>query len=121
MLLATGLYIEPSNMWQNKFLSEKKWSDFKNFFAEECHDLRKLKCINTSQVDFHNSNTDITMQGNISEALDNLAMATTSEKNVLTQLTSTIKQLAETNKTLTDQIKTLTAKNVRLAENGRHQ
>ena len=39
--------------------------------------------------------------------LDNLAMSTTSEKDVLNQLTSTIKQLAENDKILAEQTKTL--------------
>ena len=39
--------------------------------------------------------------------LDKLAMSTTSEKDVLNQLTSTIKQLALTDKILAEQTKTL--------------
>ena len=40
----------------------------------------------------------ITIQDEIAEKLDNLDMSTTSEKDVLTQLTSNIKHLAETKK-----------------------
>ena len=53
--------------------------------------------------------------------MKNLAIETTSEKYLLTQLTSTIKQLAETIKTLMDKSKTLTATNASLTENCGHQ
>ena len=63
----------------------------------------------------------ITMQDDIVNSLENLSMATTSEKDVLTHITNTIKHLEETYKILTDKIKTLMAKNLRLTENGRYQ
>ena len=46
----------------------------------------------------------ITMQDNIVKALENLAMTTTSDKYVLTQLTSNIKQLEENNRNLMEKI-----------------
>ena len=41
-LLDMGMYKEPRNMCPKKLLSEEKWDDFKNFFAEEYHDLCKI-------------------------------------------------------------------------------
>ena len=52
------------------------------------------------------------MKDNITKALENLAMAKTSERDLLTHITRTTKQLAENNNILTDQINTLTATNM---------
>ena len=57
-----------------------------------------MKHINTAQPGFHGANIKIKMKDNISNELYNLFIAITSEKDVPTQLTSTIKQLAEINK-----------------------
>ena len=59
----------------------------------------------------------ITMQYNISQALENLAMATTAEKDVLSQMTKTT-NIKQTSKILTDQVKELTATNAHLISNG---
>ena len=97
-MLATGLYTEPSKMWHKKLSSDKTWAGFNNFFADEYHDLHKLQHINTTQAGFHGSNMAITMQGNIFEALENLAMDTISEIDVPTQITSTTNNLTENKK-----------------------
>ena len=68
-----------------------------------------MKCINATLARFYGDNMSIKAQDDIDEALDNLVMATNPEKDILTQLTSTIKHLSETNKILTEQINTLTA------------
>ena len=94
MVLSTGMYTESRKMWRNKLSSKKIWGDLKKFFAEEYHDLRELQYINATQEGVHAANKSITMQIKITESLYNLAMATTSEKDVLTQLTSSIKHLA---------------------------
>ena len=99
-------------MWRNNLSSDKTWAGFKKFFADEYNDLRELQNINSTQAGFYGSNMDITIQDDIFEALDNLSMATTSEIDLLTQITRTTKQLAETKNILTDQINTLTATNV---------
>ena len=97
MVLAMGLNIEPINMWHKKLSSEKTWDHSKEFLVEEYHAIRQIKRINTNQAGFHGSNMDIKIQDGINGALENLTMAKTPEKYVLTQLTRTIKQLAETN------------------------
>ena len=48
-------------------------------------------------------------------------MATTAEKYVLAQITSTIQHLTDINNILTEQFKTLMATNTHLKEYGRHQ
>ena len=63
----------------------------------------------------------ITMQDNITEELDNLAMYKSSEKYELTHLISTIIILVKTNKILMEKIKTLTPINGRLISNRGHQ
>ena len=80
MVLYKGMYIEPSNIWLKKLLSDKTWADFKNFFAEEYCDIRKLQRINATQAGFHGANMTITIQDEIYEALYNLSTYTSSEK-----------------------------------------
>ena len=77
MVLATGIYTKPINMWGNKPASRKKWSEFNKFFAEEYHNLRKLKHDNVTKAGFCGANISITIKDEISEALDNLAMVKT--------------------------------------------
>ena len=77
-------------MWRKKLSSNKTWAGFNKLFAEEYHDLPKLQSISIIQAGFHGANMAIKMQEKISEELENLVMATASEKDVLTQLTSTI-------------------------------
>ena len=54
------------------------------------------------------------MKEKISETQDNLDMSTTIERDLLTQITSTIKHLEDTNKILMEEVKTLIATNARL-------
>ena len=88
-----GLYTEPRTMWRKKLSYERILDVFKKFYTKDYHDLRELQRINTTQVGFCGANMAIKMQYYIYEALDNLSMTTTS-KNVLTQINSTIKHLA---------------------------
>ena len=110
-------------MWRKNLSSDKtwEWDGFKKFFEEEYYDIRELQHINSTQAGFYGANMDITMQDGISEAWENLDIATTLEKYVLTHITRTTKQLEEKNNILTDQINTLTATNVCLTSNGRNQ
>ena len=78
-------------MWRKKLSYGKTRADFKSLFTEKYHDIPELKCINATQESFHGVNMDMIIKDNISEALDNLLMDTISEKDVFTQLTSTIK------------------------------
>jgi hypothetical protein len=64
------------------------------------HDLKEPQKVNTSQTNFHiaDSATDI------STALDNLAFAATTDRDIVAQLAANNKQLVETNKLLTIQL-----------------
>jgi hypothetical protein len=66
----------------------------KCFFAVEYHNLNEQLKVSTSQSIFHGANTayDITM------ALDNLALATTTNQDIVLQLTTSNQQLTATNK-----------------------
>ena len=77
MVLDMCLYTEPSKMWRKNLSSEETLADFKNIFTEEYHYLSEFQHINTTQADFHGGNIAITMQDEISEALENLSMART--------------------------------------------
>ena len=83
-------------MWRLKLSSDKILAYFRKFFVGEYHDLFKLQCIIATQAGLNGANMAIIMQNNISKELDNLVMATTSGKDGLTQLTSTIDHWSET-------------------------
>ena len=68
-ILATGMYIELSNMWHKKLSSDKTWAGFKKFFAEEYHDLRELQQINATQEGFYGANKDIAIQDDTTKEL----------------------------------------------------
>ena len=82
-------------MWHKKFSSQKIWAEFKKFFAEEYRDICELQHMNENKPWFHGANVAIKMKEGDMKALANLVMATPSEKDVLTQITSTIKKLSE--------------------------
>ena len=56
--------------------------------------------MNENKPWFHGANVAIKMKEGDMKALNNLVMATPSEKDVLTQITSTIKKLSENKKKL---------------------
>jgi hypothetical protein len=86
--------------WRKKQANEKTWPLFKRFFAAEYHDLKEQQKINTSQNNFHGANatTDIT------DALEHLAFAATTNWDIVTQLTASVQQLTAAHKQLTEQI-----------------
>lgn len=98
----SGYYTDACKIWRKKTAADKTWANFKTFFAEEYHDLKEQQKVNTTQTNFHGANevTDISM------ALDNLAMAATTDRDIVAQLTLSNKQLIEINTTLTAQLKT---------------
>jgi hypothetical protein len=66
-----------------------------------------------AQSNFHGANAAI----DISTALDNLAMAATTDRDIVAQLTTTNEKLVETNKTLTQQLKIALDNNTKLINN----
>jgi hypothetical protein len=96
----SGYYADACTIWRKKPAEAKTWASFKQFFAEEYHDLKEQQKVNTSQTNFHSA-TAVT---DISSALDNLAFAATTDRDIVTQLAASNKQLVETNKILTEQL-----------------
>jgi hypothetical protein len=110
---STGSYIEPCKRWRGRNAADRTWPAFKTFFADEYHDLREQQRINTTQAGFHNANSAVQTDG-IETALDNLAMATTSDQGVVAQMAAANTILTATNKTLADQLKVAIASNATL-------
>ena len=95
-----GLYTDACKEWRRKAPADKDWHNFKRFFAAEYHDLKEQNKINNNQTHFHGANAVV----DIAEALDNLALAATTDRDVVAQLTAITQQLTATNKTLTEQL-----------------
>jgi hypothetical protein len=113
----SGYYTDACKDWRKKPAIEKTWANFKTFFAAEYHDMKEQQKVNHSQNNFHGANavTDI------STALDNLAMAATTDRDIVSQLTESNKQLTETNKILIEQLRTSIEANNALTKKLGHQ
>ena len=66
-VLDMGLYTEHIKLCFKKLSSDKSWADFNNFIKYYCHDLHKLKFINSTQAGFYEAKTTITIQDEIAE------------------------------------------------------
>jgi hypothetical protein len=73
---------------------------FKPFFATEYNDLKEQQKLNTNQNNFHGANSAI----DLTTAIDSLAMAVTTDREVMSRLTQTNQQLVKTNKQLSAQL-----------------
>jgi hypothetical protein len=80
------------------------WVTFKPFFATEYNDLKEQNKINTNQTNFHGANSAI----DLTTAIDSLAMAATTDREVMAQLTHTNQQLVATNQQLSAQLQQAT-------------
>ena len=89
----TGYYNEACKEWQRKPEVNKTWGHFKQFFAAEYHDRKKQDKVNSAQNNFHSANSAV----DITQALDNLAMAEISDRDIVIQLTKINQQLTITN------------------------
>ena len=67
----TGYYNEACKEWRQKPENNKTWVHLKKFFSAENHDLKEQDKVNTAQNNFHSAKS----APNITQALDNLAMA----------------------------------------------
>ena len=107
-IFATGLYVDACKIWRNKPEHNKTWTALKTYFAQEYHDLREHNRITAHQTGYHSENTaelhsaNVTM--GITDALDNLALATTNNRTIIAQLTEANAVLTRANLTLTEQI-----------------
>jgi hypothetical protein len=96
----SGHYNDSCKEWRKKAPIDKTWQNFKRFFAAEYHDLKEQQKVNTSQSNFHGANAAT----DISNALDNLALAATTDREIVAQLTHANQQLTTTNALLTEQL-----------------
>ena len=106
-LSASGLYTEACSKWRKRTASTKTWTAFKATFASEYHDLKEQQHFNASTLGYHTANVvmaDPAPQAQLTDALDQLALATTSDRAVLTQLTAANAELTKTNKKLVEQM-----------------
>ena len=90
---STGYYNEACKEWRCKPEDNKKWVHFKQFFATKYHNRKEQNKVNTAQNSFHSANSAV----NITQALDNLAMAAIYDRNIVAQLTKINQQLTTTN------------------------
>ena len=100
----SGVYHDACKEWRRKQPADKTWLNFKRFFASEYHDLKEQQQENNSPANFHSANAAV----DITSALDNLALAATSDRDSVALLTSAVK-------TLTEQLKQALATNATLA------
>jgi hypothetical protein len=94
----SGYYNDACKEWRKKAPVDKTWTNFKSFFAAEYHDLKEQQKVNTSHNNFHGANSVM----DLSTALDNLAMAATTDRDIVALLTKNNQQLTETNKLLNE-------------------
>ena len=110
---ATRMYKESCKEWQQKGDANKTWTNFKCQFATEYHKICEQQRVSV-KVEFNSAHlahetTDTAM------ALDNLALGTTENRNIVANLIAINKKLVETNTVLVSQVKSLVATNARLA------
>ena len=79
----------------------KTWIAFKKYFEGEYHDLREQQEMNTMQVGYHSANAAVAHQApeqsRLTEALDNLALATSNDRDIVEQFTKKNPELTATN------------------------
>jgi hypothetical protein len=96
----SGLYNDACKEWRRKAPTDRTWTHFKAFFATEYNELKEQQKLNTNQNNLHSANWAI----DLTTAIDSLAMAATSDRDVMTQLTATNKELVYTIQQLTEQL-----------------
>jgi hypothetical protein len=114
----SGMYHDACKEWRKKRPADKTWPQFRRFFAAEYHDLKEQQKVNGGPTNFHGANhvheANHTLE--ISNALDNLAMATTADNNIVTQLTQTNAELVKAVGVLTTQLKKALDNNTMLVQ-----
>jgi len=76
-----------------------------NFFLAENHDRKEQEHVNASCANFHTANTAVGFE--VSDALENLALATTASRGVVVDLKSANQKLTATNQNLMYQLAAL--------------
>ena len=94
---ASELYSDGCKAWRKRNDNTKTWVAFKKYFAAKYHDLREQKDMNTMQLRYHSVNAAVVdqapKQSRLMEALDNLALATSNNRNIIADSTATNQQL----------------------------
>eukprot|EP00957_Ditylum_brightwellii_P086306 6567436-Ditylum_brightwellii.AAC.1 len=91
------MYEQTMEEWMEKPSSAKDYKEFKRFIAKKHKYLKDSLRRMSKQKGYHSVNTLTTEvhTEEIAEALENLAMATTSEKRTIDKVQSTNQQLLE--------------------------
>lgn len=105
-----GMYNDACREWRKKPTAEKTWDNFKTFIAAEYHDLKELQRHGGGTPNFHGAHNVV----DITQALDNLALAATTDRDIVNKLTTANQQLVTTIKNLTDQLKQALENNTKL-------
>jgi hypothetical protein len=113
----SGYYNEACKEWRRRPPNQKTWALFKTFFAAEYHDLKEQQRLNVTQSNFHSANQAVELTADISTALDNLAMAATTDRDIVAQLTQANQALTAANRALTSQLQQALNTNAVLANN----
>ena len=93
---SSSLYHNACKTWRKMQPADKTWACFKLFFIDKYQEARKQNHIgNMANNNFQSANT-VT---DLATALDNLAMATTSDQTVVEQLMADNATFVQTNKT----------------------
>jgi hypothetical protein len=108
----SGFYNDACKEWRKKTTADRTWPLFKSFFAAEHLDLKEQQKVNISQNNFHGANAT----HDITDALEHLAFAATTDRDIVTQLTTSVQELTNANKQLTEQLQRVLKTNDKLVQ-----
>ena len=103
-LQATGLYKDGLKEWRVKPKTEQTWEAFKSLFTREYHLLKEEERVTSGASGYKTMHNAEDVTNEIASAIDNLAMATTTDRSILEQLVAASKELTEANARLTEQV-----------------
>ena len=113
----SGQYTDACKDWRKRPLRDKTWALFKRFFAAKYHDLKEQQIVNHSGSNLHSAKAAV----KIGQALDNLALAATADRDIVVRLTNTNASLVETITSLTKKLRLAQAKTAALDKKFRQQ
>ena len=99
-LISSVIYTYLCKYWRMKPSMDKTWARFRIFFVLEYNKLREEQRLNATQAGFHYANHTIEEEQYFSSELDNLALASFLEKDLINRLISSEKISTESKKTL---------------------
>ena len=95
---ATGIYREACTEWCQKADQDKKRTIFKRHFVAEYHEIREQQRV-LGEAGFNSANL-AHKTTDMATALDNMALAATADRNIVTDLIATNIKLVDANTTL---------------------